>query len=167
MLGLWRRHVVIARPTSQPESLAGSSAATISRSRTGHLDRSAQPVAATGVLNRRRQRIEVASLYPTVPEPPKVHARKLLAFIQDQTPQFIGKFVPQSDLAKFYIELCRIEGWVHCGWIAIAKELKPLTGGRKTYARRGGRRFRVYRIPRPGSWSAPARQSVRRGPLPG
>lgn len=87
-------------------------------------------------------------MYPTVPEPATVHARALLAFIQDQTPQFIGKFVPQADLEKFYIEVCCTEGWVQCGWIAIAKALKPLTGGRKIYARRGGRRFRVYRIPK-------------------
>jgi len=151
VLGLLRRHAPVRLPMSQPVSSVGSSVAATSPLQIGPLDRHPRPVAATGVRTRRRQRIEVASLYPTVPEPALVHARTLLTFIQDQTPQYIGKFVPQADLAKFYIELCRIEGWVQCGWIAIAKELKPLTGGRKTDARRGGRRFRVYRIPRPGS----------------
>jgi hypothetical protein len=151
VLGLLGRHAPITLSISQPVSSVGSSAAATSPIQTGALDRHPRPVAATGARSRRRQRIEVASLYPTTPEPALVHARTLLAFIQDQSPQFIGKFVPQADLARFYIELCRIEGWVQCGWIAIAKELKPLTGGRKTYARRGGRRFRVYRIPRPGS----------------
>lgn len=34
-------------------------------------------------------------------------------------------------------------------WLTIGRHLRPLTGGRKTYARRGSKRFRVYKFPRP------------------
>ena len=58
----------------------------------------------------------------------------------------IGKYIPQSQLERFYGELCEREGWTPRSWTAIGRRLKGLTDRRRL--KRNGKQFRAYRIPR-------------------
>jgi hypothetical protein len=97
---------------------------------------------------RRRKRIPVVYLYPEPDSEPSKHAKALIELVQQQCPELIGKFVPQSHLARMYVELCRQEQWQPFGWMTIGRQLRPLVGGRKHCAKRNGKRFRVYPIPK-------------------
>jgi hypothetical protein len=96
---------------------------------------------------RRQKRVRVCRLYAEPPSQPLIHARALLAFIQEECPDYIGGYVPRPDLERFYLnDLCEREGWKPRHWTAIARELGKITN--KKTVRHRGQRFVGYRIPR-------------------
>ena len=101
----------------------------------------------TAAPKRRPKPVRVGRLYPEKASEPQMHAKALLAFIQEECPQLIGAYVPCSDLARSYEELAAVEGWSARGWTAIARHLGMLTS--KKYLKRAGKRFTAYRIPKP------------------
>ena len=106
-----------------------------------------QSAATTGGLKRRPKPVRICRLYVTEPSEPLVHARALLAFIQEECPNFVGGYVPRPDLERFYRhDLCNLKGWAPHHWTAIARQLGTLT--QKKIARERGDRFTAYRIPR-------------------
>lgn len=100
----------------------------------------------TGVQKQRRTRVQIARLYPETPPEPLKHARALLQLIQTECPHLCGKYIPQSDLARTYRELCAQEQWKPRHWTAIGRRLGKLTD--KKNVKRNGSRFVAYRIPR-------------------
>lgn len=100
------------------------------------------------VQKRRQKRVRVCRLYPQMPSPALIHARALIAFIQEQCPDYIGGYVPRPDLERFYRrDLCYREGWSPRHWTAIARQLGELTDRKSV--RDGGQRFIGYCVPRP------------------
>ena len=115
-------------------------------------DRCPEPLPRTvaQTLGRKRcqKRIRVCRLYLKPPSPASIHARALLAFIQEECPQYIGGYVPRPDLEKFYrSDVCRGEGWQPYHWTTIARRLSEITD--KKSVRDAGDRFVGYRIPKP------------------
>ena len=110
-------------------------------------DRSPLPLTRTDVPKRRPRPVRVGRLYPEKLSEPQMHAKALLAFIQEECPQLIGTYVPCSDLAKSYEEFAASEGWHSRGWTSIARQLGSMTS--KKSIKRTGRRFTAYRIPKP------------------
>lgn len=111
----------------------------------------ALPASPTDALKpcrkRRSKRVQVCRLYPKPPPKTQVHARALLAFIQEECPQFIGGYVPRPDLERFYRrDLCAREGWEPFHWTGIARQLGEIT--HKKPVRDAGERFVGYRIPK-------------------
>ena len=87
-----------------------------------------------------------SNLYPA-PEPvPRAHARAILEQIQMYAEETVGTYVPQSELERFYGELCEREGWTRRHWAAVGRQLNQLTDRRRL--KRNGKQFRAYRIPR-------------------
>jgi uncharacterized protein with PIN domain len=77
-----------------------------------------------------------------------IHARSLLAFIQEECPDYIGGYVPRPDLERFYRnDLCGREAWKPRHWTAIARHLGEITS--KKTVRHRGQRFVGYRVPKP------------------
>lgn len=109
-------------------------------------NRCTEPLYPTDVPNRRHRRIKVGRLYPERASEALVHARALLRFISNECPELAGNFVPQSDLEKTYLELCRNERWNPRHWTAIGRQLGTLTA--RKAVKRNGRRFTAYRLPR-------------------
>ena len=135
---LWTRSDRIEEPSSQP--LPPTVAATTA----GSWVRSAAP---TEGLKRRPKPVRICRLYVTSPSEPLVHARALLAFIQEECPNFVGGYVPRLDLERFYRQdLCNLRGWTPRNWTAIARQLGTIT--QKKVTRERGDRFTAYRIPR-------------------
>ena len=104
------------------------------------------PSTQTDVPKRRPRPVRVGRLYPEKLSEPQLHAKALLAFIQEECPQLIGTYVPCADLAKSYEEFAAAECWRPRGWTAIARQLGSMTS--KKSVKRGGRRFTAYRIPK-------------------
>ena len=97
---------------------------------------------------RRQKRVRVCRLYPTPPSEPLIHARALLAFIQEHSPEYGGGYVPRPDLEKFYRrDLCNLKGWKPFRWTAIARQLGQIT--HKKLVRENRERFVGYRVPKP------------------
>ena len=135
---LWTRSDRIDEPSSQP--LPPTVAATTD----GSLVQSAAPIDGP---KRRPKPVRICRLYVTTPSEPLVHAEALLAFIQEECPNFVGGYVPRLDLERFYRQdLCNLKGWTPRNWTAIARQLGKLT--QKKIARERGERFTAYRIPR-------------------
>ena len=105
-----------------------------------------RPSTQTDVPKRRPRPVRVGRLYPEKLSEPQLHAKALVAFIQEECPQLTGTYVPCSDLARSYEELAAAEGWRALGWTAIARQLGSMTN--KKSVKRGGKRFTAYRIPR-------------------
>ncbi len=74
------------------------------------------------------------------------HARALLNFIGKECPDFIGFYIPKTDLERTYQELCAAEAWKIRHWTAIARHLGCIT--KKREVKREGVRFVAYQIPR-------------------
>ena len=109
-------------------------------------DSDSQRCASTRNLKRRRKPALVGSLYPQ-PEPePLTHARVLLEQIQVHAEDVVGTYIPQSQLQRFYKELCERAGWTPRSWSAIGRRLNSLTDRRRL--KRNGKQFRAYKIPR-------------------
>ena len=104
------------------------------------------PSTQTDVPKRRPRPVRIGRLYPEKVPEPQMHAKALLAFIQEECPQLTGTYVPCADLAKSYEEFAAAEGWTTRGWTTIARQLGGMTI--KKSVKRGGRRFTAYRIPR-------------------
>jgi hypothetical protein len=114
-------------------------------------DRCLEPVAAADARDpspkRRQKRVRVCRLYPKPPSEPLIHARALLAFIQEWSPEFVGGYVPRPDLEKLYRrDLCNLKGWEPFHWTAIARQLGQITD--KKTVREKGERFVGYRVPK-------------------
>ena len=116
-------------------------------------------VAADHCQKRRQKRLRVCRLYAEPPSPPLIHARALLAFIQEECPDYVGGYVPRPDLERFYRnDLCEREGWKPRHWTAIARELSKITN--KKTVRHRGQRFVGYCIPRLRTYAAPKRRKT-------
>ena len=100
------------------------------------------------VPKRAPKRARIGRLYPERKPRPLIHARALIASIQEQCPELIGAYVPHQDLDKAYEELCHKEGWAPCSWTAIARQLKAMRIEKRTLKRNGERFRAAYRIPR-------------------
>jgi len=158
---LWRKVEAEpdARPLSGPPTVAPNrgpvsvspSAASIPAPDTGPLSGPLSgPV--SGPLSEVRKpatkRVRIGRLYPEPKPKPLIHARALLASIQEQCPELIGSYVPHADLDKAYGELCASEDWTRCNWPAIARQLRAMKI-EKRGLKRNGERFRAaYRIPK-------------------
>ena len=135
---LWTRSDRIEELSSQPLP------ATVAATMAGSLVQSAD---TTEGLKRRPKPVRICRLYVTSPSEPLVHARALLAFIQEECPNFVGGYVPRLDLERFYRQdLCNLRGWTPRNWTAIARQLGTIT--QKKVTRERGDRFTAYRIPR-------------------
>jgi hypothetical protein len=97
------------------------------------------------VPKRRPKPVQIARLYPQRPSEPLRHARALIDLIQEECPDFVGLYVPKSDLERTYRELCAAKSWEAHHWTAIARQLQDLT--KKRDVKRGGIRFVAYQIP--------------------
>ncbi len=75
-----------------------------------------------------------------------MHAMAILQQIQMYAEDVIGTYIPQSQLERFYGELCEREGGTPRSWTAIGRRLNGLTDRRRL--KRNGKQFRAYRIPR-------------------
>ncbi len=96
---------------------------------------------------RRAKSVRVARLYPECPLEASLHARTLVELIRKECPDFVGRYIPKSDLERTYVELCTIEGWRSRHWTAIARQLGQMT--KKREIKRGGARFIAYQLPAP------------------
>ena len=96
---------------------------------------------------RRPRPIQIARLYPEAPPAPLRQARALLDLIREECPDFVGRYVPRSDLERTYRELCAAETWEPYHWTAIARQLGGMT--KKRAVKRSGMRFVAYQIPQP------------------
>ena len=86
---------------------------------------------------RRPKPVRICRLYVTKPSEPLVHTQALLAFIQEECPNFVGGYVPRLDLERFYRhDLCNLKGWTPRHWTAIARQLGKIT--QKKVARERG-----------------------------
>jgi hypothetical protein len=65
----------------------------------------------TGRPKRRVRRVPIARLYPERPLEPLLHARALIEIVREECPDFVGRYIPKSDLERTYHELCAAEGW--------------------------------------------------------
>ena len=70
---------------------------------------------------RRPKRVQIARLYPERPSESCSHARALLNLVGAECPDFIGLYIPKTDLERTYRELCAIESWEIRHWTAIAR----------------------------------------------
>jgi hypothetical protein len=97
---------------------------------------------------RRPKPVRVSRLYPR-PKPERyIHAKALLGFIQEHSPEVIGTYVPVEDLNKFYREdVCGLHKWEPRHWTGIARHLGHITN--KTMVRQNGQRLIAYEIPAP------------------
>jgi hypothetical protein len=95
---------------------------------------------------RRQNSVRICRLYPEPPTEAEIHARAVLALVQEHCPDHIGGYVPRFDLETCYREFCAQEGWRARHWTAIARELGKLTA--KKELRQRGQRFIAYRIPK-------------------
>ena len=83
------------------------------------------------VPTRRPKPVQIARLYPQRPSEPLRQARALIDLIRDECPNFVGLYVPKSDLERTYRELCAAESWETHHWTAIARQLGSLTKKRE------------------------------------
>jgi hypothetical protein len=94
---------------------------------------------------RRRKRVQVEGLF-LEPEPePLMHARAILRLVQTECPDKNGKYVPHSHLERTYRQMCAQNDWKPMHWTAIGRQLAGLTD--RKIVKRGGKRFRAYKIP--------------------
>ena len=76
---------------------------------------------------------------------PKRRPKPVQIAFQEECPDFVGLYVPKSDLERTYRELCAAKSWEAPHWTAIARQLQDLT--KKRDVKRGGVRFVAYQIP--------------------
>lgn len=157
---LWRRTEVgvstpqTAAPTAVPDRHPQPPSATHAP------NRRPQPTSATDVSNprppltspttvpkSRPRSVVVARLYPRAKPEPARHAEALLKHIQQECPEYAGRYIPRADLEGTYRELCAANGWEARHWTAIARRLGRMTS--KKELKREGERFIAYRIPKP------------------
>jgi hypothetical protein len=97
------------------------------------------------VPKRRPKRVQIARLYPERPSEPLRHAPALIDLIREECPDFVGLYVPKSDLERTYRELCAARSWETHHWTSVARQLGALT--KKRELKRSGARFVAYQIP--------------------
>lgn len=81
---------------------------------------------------------------------PNAHAARFLDLLQERD---ITGDILFEDIFRLYHELLATIGWTPRPWSPVAREIRKLLGGKKTYAwfedaEGGSHRLRVYRIPR-------------------
>jgi hypothetical protein len=110
----------------------------------------------TAAANRRAKTLsanagrDLSKLPVSIQEPaaePLRQARALIDLIREECPDFVGRYVPKSDLERTYRELCAAEAWEPKHWTAIARQLGAMT--KKRELKRSGIRFVAYQIPPP------------------
>ena len=111
-----------------------------------------EPLPPTDVANRGRKRCQkrgrIYHIYPKLPAEAELHARELLASIQQHAPEGRGDYVPQAELERYYErEFCSLRGWKPLSWVAVARRLRTITD--KKVLRENGERFVGYRVPMP------------------
>jgi len=111
----------------------------------GASDSSSQRRARTPGPKRRRKQVRVEGLFLEAEPEPLMHARALLQLVQTECPDKMGKYVPQSHLARTYRQMCTQNDWKPWHWTAIGRRLGSLADRRTV--KRDGKRFRAYRIP--------------------
>jgi hypothetical protein len=100
---LWRR-------TEDPDTVAKPTPLTVAADCS--TQRLPPTIAANHCQKRRRKRVPVCRLYLNPPSQASIHARTLLAFVQEECPEYVGGYVPRPDLEKCYRrDLCAREGW--------------------------------------------------------
>ncbi len=136
---LWRR-------TEDPDTVPQPMSLTVAT----HCSTDPPPptVAPDRCPKRRHKRVRVCRLYPKPVSQASIHARAILAFIQEECPEYVGGYVPRPDLEKFYRQdVCSRYGWPPHHWTAIARHLGEIT--ERKSVRDMGERFVGYRVPRP------------------
>jgi hypothetical protein len=106
---------------------------------------SCQPAYRSHAPKRRPRPVQIARLYPEAPSAPLRQARALIELIREECPDFVGRYIPRSDLERTYRELCAAESWEPHHWTAIARQLGGMT--KKREVKRAGVRFIAYQIP--------------------
>ena len=97
---------------------------------------------------RRPKPIVVSRLFPQPKPELYVHARALLAYIQEYSSDVIGTYVPVADMHIVYLDVCGLQGWKPRKWAGIGRQLGRLTRDKKP-VRRDGQRHTAYLIPAP------------------
>jgi len=77
--------------------------------------------------------------------PPERHAQALLEWLQ--SPGGLTGELAAGEVELIYTDMCTEMRWALRPWSPVARELRKLLGGEKSYAWRDGHRVRVYRIP--------------------
>ena len=77
---------------------------------------------------------------------PQEHAARLLSWVGNAGLR--GKLVLAQDLQRIYPVMCEELDWEKYPWQTVARSLRRLTGGAKSYKWVQGRRLCVYRIVR-------------------
>jgi uncharacterized protein (DUF4415 family) len=145
--GLFKREQRAAELLSKPVSqIGGPTTRPIPRSISGVSNSGPHPSAPISSPKRRGKRVQVEGLFLEAEPEPLVHAKALLWLIQTQCPEKMGKYVPQSHLARTYQQMCAQNDWKPRHWTAIGRRLARLTDRRTV--KRDRKRFRAYRIPK-------------------
>lgn len=76
---------------------------------------------------------------------PERHAQALLEWLQ--SPGGLTGELAAGEVELIYADMCTEMRWALRPWSPVARELRKLLGGEKSYAWRDGHRVRVYRIP--------------------
>jgi hypothetical protein len=106
------------------------------------------------------RRIVLEGSAPPKPRPTvEQHAEALLTWLLEKKPDLAGHFVPVTDLKDLYAYLCRWRRWKPYKWNTLAKCLRELTGGMKTYGVLDGKRVRTYLLPTEGQVTSSAPDS--------
>ncbi len=142
---LLKKRNVLERATQSRTPATASQTADQSSHHTPGQNSSSKP-ASQGTASKRRPRpVQIARLYPqALPEPTR-QARALVDLIREECPDFVGLYIPRSDLERTYRELCAANSWEPHHWTAIARQLKSMT--KKRELKRSGIRFVAYKIP--------------------
>ena len=142
---LTRSRKVASRATTLQMQAASSQPSPQLAASTSGPNTCSKPVYQNAVRNRRPKRVQIARLYPERPSEPLRQARALIDLIREECPNFVGLYVPKSDLERTYRELCAAESWEVHHWTAIARQLQHVT--KKREVKRAGIRFVAYQIP--------------------
>ena len=158
---LLEKRSAIGRATLLHSPATISQAADQSSDQTPRLNGSCKPTCESTVRKRRPRPAQIARLYPEPAAEPLRQARALIDLIREECPDFVGRYVPKSDLERTYRELCAAEAWEPKHWTAIARQLGDMT--KKRELKRSGMRFVAYQIPPPEFRSRSAYRSLRNG----
>ena len=95
--------------TLKPAANASPQAIVQSLGRTSGKNSRSKPSYKATAPKRRQRSVQIARLYPDdLPEPLR-QARALIDLIREECPDFVGRYVPKSDLERTYRELCTAE----------------------------------------------------------
>jgi hypothetical protein len=154
---LLKRRGTIERATPLPAAVV--QAADQSSDQTYKPNGSRKPTCENTGRKRRPRPVQIARLYPEPATEPLRQARALIDLIREECPDFVGRYVPKSDLERTYRELCAAGTWEPKHWTAIARQLGAMT--KKRELKRSGMRSVAYQIPPPEFRRRSALRSLR------